>query len=183
MQTGNIQAYTMQMRYEQQSVMFRQDSTEKAAGAQTQSIEVLATSRTFEFTLQTQEQTTPQFSTQADVIAFLKGLEVDWQAQMHEGRPMYDYTPAEAQELISTDGYWGVDKTSQRLAEFVLKGGGDDIDRLRAGRAGIIKGFNEAEKIWGSKLPELSYQSLDAALAAIDDRIHELNGSVVEAVA
>ena len=183
MQTGNIQAYSMQMRYEQQSVMFRQDTSPNASGAQSQSIEVLATSRSFEFTIQTQEQAGPQFGTQADVVAFLKGLDVDWQAQLHEGRPMYDYTPAEAKELISTDGYWGADKTSQRLADFVLKGGGDDLERLRAGRAGIIKGFNDAEKIWGSKLPDLSYQSMDAALAAIDDRIHQLNGSVVEAVA
>ncbi|HIJ79514.1 MAG: hydrogenase-4 component G [Desulfobulbaceae bacterium] len=183
MQTGNIQAYSLQLRYEQQSVIFRQHTPEQASGAKSQAIEVLATSRTFEFSLKSREQAAPQFGNQAEVVAFLKGLDVDWQAQLHEGRPIYDFTPAEAEEMISADGYWGIDKTSQRLADFVLTGGGDDLERLRAGRAGIIKGFNEAEKIWGSQLPEISYQTLDAALAAIDDKIHQLNGSVIEAVA
>ncbi len=76
--------------------------------------------------------------------------------------------------------YWGVEKTAERLANFVLNGGGDNLDRLRAGREGIIRGFKEAEQIWGGQLPEISYQTLDKALEAIDQRIHELNGSVID---
>lgn len=180
MQTGNVQAYTLQMRYEQQAVFFQRDANVNGAGAKTQSTELFAASRTFEFTMEIQGESSPQFKSQAAVADFLKGLDVDWQAQAFEGRPIYDLSPDEAADLISEDGYWGVTKTAQRLADFVLTGGGNDLDRLRAGRAGILKGLDEAEKVWGGQLPEISYKTMEAALTAIDDKIRQLGGSVVD---
>ena len=50
---------------------------------------------------------------------------------------------------------------------------------MQAGREGIIKGFNDAEKIWGGKLPEISHQTLAKALESIDTRIRELGGGAV----
>ena len=97
----------------------------------------------------------------------------------YNGRPLTEITPDEATALIAEDGYFGVDQTSQRLADFVIKGSGDDLQRLQAGREGIVRGFNEAEEIWGGKLPEISYQTLDKALKLIDDRIQEMGGGTL----
>ena len=97
----------------------------------------------------------------------------------YNGRPLTEITPDEATELVAEDGYFGVDQTSKRLANFVIKGGGDDLQRLQAGREGIVQGFNEAEEIWGGKLPEISYQTLDKALSMIDARIQEMGGGTV----
>lgn len=97
----------------------------------------------------------------------------------YNGRPLTELTPEEATDLVAEDGYFGVNKTAQRLADFVITGGGEDLQRLQAGREGIIRGFNEAESIWGGKLPEISYQTLEKALATIDDRIQELGGGTV----
>jgi len=64
--------------------------------------------------------------------------------------------------------------------DFVIKGAGNDIDRLRAGREGILRGFREAEKAWGGMLPDISYQTITKSLEAIDEKIRKSGGSVVD---
>lgn len=89
-------------------------------------------------------------------------------------------TPEDAQDLISENGFFGIDQTSRRLADFVIKGVGENLDRLRDGREGILRGFQEAEEIWGSELPEISYKTLVKALETIDERIRQIGGSVLD---
>ncbi len=108
---------------------------------------------------------------------------IDFEAIGYTGKPIADMSPDEAKELVSEDGYFGVKQTSERLADFVLMGGGDDLERLKAGREGIIRGFKEAEEIWGEKLPDISYETLDKALAKIDEKISALGGSVLDTTA
>ena len=105
---------------------------------------------------------------------------IDYDAIGYTGKPIEELTQDEAKELVSKDGFFGVDKTSQRLADFVIIGAGDDLEKLKEGREGIIQGFKEAEQIWGEKLYDISYETLDKALAMIDDRIKELGGSVLD---
>jgi hypothetical protein len=92
-------------------------------------------------------------------------------------------TPDEAKSLVSEDGYFGISKTSARLADFILSGAGDDLEKLKAGREGIVRGFKEAEQIWGQKLPDISYETLDKALSKIDEKITSLGGSVLDTTA
>lgn len=108
---------------------------------------------------------------------------IDFEAIGYTGKPIADMSPDEAKELVSEDGYFGIKKTSERLADFVLMGGGDDLERLKAGREGIVRGFNEAEEMWGGKLPDISYETLDKALAKIDEKISALGGSVLDTTA
>lgn len=108
---------------------------------------------------------------------------VDFEAIGYSGKEIAKMTPEEAKDLVSEDGYFGISQTSQRLADFVIKGGGDDIERLKAGREGIIRGFNDAEQIWGEKLPDISYSTLEKALAMIDEKIGSLGGSVLDTTA
>ena len=79
--------------------------------------------------------------------------------------------------------FWGVGQTASRLADFVISGGGNDLNKIRSGREGIITGFKEAEKMWGGELPDISYRTLDKALEDIDNRIHELGGNVIDIAA
>lgn len=108
---------------------------------------------------------------------------IDFQSIGYTGKPIADMTPEEAKSLVSEEGYFGVSQTSTRLSDFVLNGGGNDLERLKAGREGIITGFNEAEKMWGGKLPDISYETLDKALAKIDERITALGGNVLDTTA
>jgi hypothetical protein len=86
----------------------------------------------------------------------------------------------DAEKLISENGYFGIKQTSGRIAEFVLNGGGDDIEKLKAGREGMLRGFKEAEKVWGGRLPEISYSTIEQALKQIDDKIYSLQGSIID---
>ncbi len=105
---------------------------------------------------------------------------IDFKSIGYTGKPITNMNPEEAKALVSEDGFFGVTQTSNRLADFVLSGGADNLDRLKAGREGIIRGFNEAEKIWGEKLPDISYETLNKALAKIDEKIISLDGSILD---
>lgn len=108
---------------------------------------------------------------------------IDFKSLGYTGKPVADMNPDEAKALVSEDGFFGVTQTSARLSDFVLSGGGDNIDTLKAGREGIIRGFNEAEKMWGGKLPDISYQTLDKALSKIDEKITSLGGTILDTTA
>ncbi|MGA9046671.1 hydrogenase-4 component G [Sulfuricurvum sp.] len=108
---------------------------------------------------------------------------IDFKAIGYTGKPIADMNPEEAAAVVSEEGFFGVTQTSNRLADFVLMGGGDDLERLKAGREGIIRGFNEAEAIWGGKLPDISYETLDKALAKIDEKIISLGENILDSKA
>lgn len=99
---------------------------------------------------------------------------------IYNDNPISELSPEQATELVGEDGYFGVDQTSQRIIDFVITGAGDDIERLKSGREGILKGFKEAEKAWGGKLPEISYETLAKSLEAIDEKIQANGSSVVD---
>jgi hypothetical protein len=98
----------------------------------------------------------------------------------YDGRPISELSSDEAVFLVDKDGYFGVAKTSARIADFVINGAGDDLERLKKGREGVLMGLKAAEKAWGGKLFDISYETMDNALKAIDDRIAELGGSIVD---
>ena len=77
-------------------------------------------------------------------------------------------TQAEAQELISEDGYWGVEQTSDRIVEMAVSLGGNDPEKLAEIKAGIEKGFKMAAEALGGSLPDISIDTFDAAMEKLD---------------
>ena len=75
---------------------------------------------------------------------------------------------AQAQQAISEDGYWGVNKTSDRIIEMAKALTGGDPDKIEAMRAAFEKGFKEATKTWGQELPGISSQTYDAVMEKFD---------------
>lgn len=78
-------------------------------------------------------------------------------------------TRAEAQALISEDGYWGVEKTSARIVEFAIAGAGGDISKIEEIKAAIDNGFGMAAETLGGSLPEISTQTYDAVMEKLDE--------------
>lgn len=78
-------------------------------------------------------------------------------------------TKAQAQKDISEDGYWGVKQTSQRLFDFASALAGDDVEKMKEMQAAMEKGFKQATKSWGNKLPEISHNTLNAANKLFDE--------------
>jgi len=98
----------------------------------------------------------------------------------YEGKPIANLSQSEAAELVSEDGFFGVAQTSERIANFVISGAGGDEELLRAGKKGILQGFADAEKMWGGKLPDIAYETINKAVEMIDKALVENGFSVLD---
>lgn len=81
----------------------------------------------------------------------------------------------EAQELVSDDGYFGIEQTSDRIVDFAIAISGNDPSRIDAIRSGIQKGFDEALEAFGGSLPEISHNTYDAVNAKLDAWVESSN--------
>lgn len=108
---------------------------------------------------------------------------IDYGAIGYTGKPLSQLNQDEAKALIADDGFFGIAKTSERLSDFVINGSGGNMDLLKKGREGIERGYKEAERMWGGKLPEISQETFKIALEKIDKAIAERGGNVLSAQA
>ena len=86
-------------------------------------------------------------------------------------------TIAQAKEDISEDGYWGVNQTSDRIVEFAKALTGGNPDKIEEMRAAFQKGFDQATKTWGGKLPDISQKTYEATMKKFDDWAAEAQGT------
>jgi len=98
----------------------------------------------------------------------------------YKGEPIASLSKDEASELVSEDGFFGITQTSERIAQFVVAGAGGSEELLREGRKGILQGFDEAEQIWGGKLPEIAYETINKAVEMIDKALVEGGFSIMD---
>lgn len=82
-------------------------------------------------------------------------------------------TKAQAQKDIAEDGYWGVKQTSERILDFAKALTGGDPSKMESMRNAFKKGYEQAEKIWGGKLPDISQKTYDAVMKGFDDMAAE----------
>ena len=78
-------------------------------------------------------------------------------------------TKEQAQKDISEDGYWGVKQTSQRLFDFASALAGDDVNKMKQMQSAMMKGYKQAQGAWGTELPSISQETVDAANKLFDD--------------
>ena len=98
----------------------------------------------------------------------------------YTGKPIASLSQDEAAELVSEDGIFGIKQTSERIANFVINGAGGDEDMLRAGREGMLRGFKEAEQMWGGELPEISQTTMQKAIEMVDKAMADLGYSIID---
>lgn len=77
-------------------------------------------------------------------------------------------TRAQAKKDIAPGGYWSVEATSDRLVSFAKAVAGDDPVMADKMINAVKKGFDEATKAWGKKLPQISHDTLDATMEKLD---------------
>ncbi|MEA3314503.1 MAG: hypothetical protein U9Q30_01440 [Campylobacterota bacterium] len=130
------------------------------------------------FTMNTQDLTMQNSEAQKSILDFLAGKDVENQLSLldigYEGKAITELTEDEAKELISDKGFFGISETSQRVADFVFAFSDDDLSILQKSREGIVKGFEETEKLWGEELPNISYETQAQTLKLIDAKIQEI---------
>ena len=76
---------------------------------------------------------------------------------------------AQAQKDIADDGYWGIEQTSDRLVSMAQALSGGDASKADKMIAAIKKGFDQASKAWGGKLPDICQKTIDAATKKMED--------------
>ena len=75
---------------------------------------------------------------------------------------------AQAEADIAEDGYWGVNQTSDRILDFAKALSGNDKSKAQELADAFKKGFDQATKAWGGKLPDISRQTYDKVLEKFD---------------
>jgi len=98
----------------------------------------------------------------------------------YDGKPIAELSQEEASELVSENGFFGITKTSERIANFVIQGAAGDENLMRAGREGMLVGFKQAEEMWGGKLPEISQETMKAATELVDKAMTDLGFSIID---
>jgi len=80
---------------------------------------------------------------------------------------------AQAQQLISEDGFFGVKQTTDRIMGFAkaMVGEGASDAQIEKMRAAVQKGFDEVARMFGGfdKLPDVTKQTHEAIMKAFDD--------------
>ncbi len=82
-------------------------------------------------------------------------------------------TKAQAEKDVAEDGYWGVEKTSDRIIDFATALTGGDPDKIEEMREAFKKGYEQAEKTWGGELPDISKRTYDAVMEKFDKLAEE----------
>jgi hypothetical protein len=155
--------------------------SEKAGSRETgESVTVQTNRLIIEIHLKIQIESKDRFGTQAGLNKFPAGGDIDLSGFSYNGKPITELSQDEAKALISEDGFFGVNNTAQRIFDFVAAQAGNDLEKLQVGREAILKGFKDAEQIFGGTLPDISYETLDRLIGMVDEKIRGLGGTVVD---
>ncbi|MFU9854959.1 hypothetical protein [Campylobacter coli] len=106
--------------------------------------------------------------------------DIDFASLGYNGKNPLTMNTDELNQLISEEGFFGIDNTANRIADFVIKGAGNDVEKLKKGLEGIKQGFEQAEKIWGGELPQISQDTIEATIKKVSDRIDELGEKTLD---
>lgn len=70
----------------------------------------------------------------------------------------------QAKKDTAEDGYWGVKQTSDRILDFAKALSGGDSSKADELLNAFKKGFEQATRAWGGKLPQLCQDTYDAVV-------------------
>lgn len=79
------------------------------------------------------------------------------------------YGPAELTGEAGEKEFWGVEATARRIFDFAVSLSGGDKENMKVLRESVHKAFAECEKLFGGKLPDISYQTLDKINSLFDE--------------
>jgi hypothetical protein len=104
-----------------------------------------------------------------DNLKYAGAASEDYESSFYYEETSSSTTTITIQEAISEDGYWGVEQTANRIVDFAKGVSGGDTSKIALLRDAILSAFSSSEKAWGSKLPDISYQTIDRVKALLDD--------------
>lgn len=79
-----------------------------------------------------------------------------------------DESITKAQADVAENGYWGAKAVSDRFVDFAKALSGGDPSKADMLLESVKKGYEEAEEIWGSELPQLSKDTLAMTISKFE---------------
>jgi hypothetical protein len=80
-----------------------------------------------------------------------------------------ELTPEEAQAEVAEGGAWSAEAVSKRILDFVKAFDTGDQARRDLLRDAVERGYEEAEAAWGSKLPDISRDTMKLVRKGLDE--------------
>ncbi|WP_293976562.1 hypothetical protein [uncultured Clostridium sp.] len=75
----------------------------------------------------------------------------------------------QAKESISDGGEYSVDSVATNIINMAKALSGGDSSKISELKEGFLKGFKEAEKVWGDELPDICKKTYDEVLSRFDE--------------
>jgi len=88
-----------------------------------------------------------------------------------------------ANSLLGEDGYFGVEKTSQRLFELAKALAGDDTEKLKEAKDAITKGYESVVGLFGENTPDITHDTYNKTMEKMDGYIDHLNRQIEKSYA
>lgn len=113
-----------------------------------------------------------------DMVSQLLGQATNASGKNKQGLTLESIMKSYDLEYIESDGsedFWGAEKTANRILDFAKSLAGSDPKAFEKVKNAFEKGFGECEKIWGDKLPDVCYDTLDKVRSGFDEWEKELN--------
>jgi hypothetical protein len=95
-----------------------------------------------------------------------QGLAEGWSIRDIE---ITDEMRADAQAMLDEGGYFSVEETAARMLDFAVALTGGDPAQIEVMRDAVQRGFDQAERMFGGELPEISHQTLQAVMNGFDE--------------
>jgi len=91
----------------------------------------------------------------------------------YTGTPLTQLSAEEATSLIAKDGMFGVNKTSQRLADYVMNNANGNHDLALVGREVLNDGLQNTQDIFGSAVSNPLQQTIQASRELLDNKMFD----------
>ncbi|MCL1843232.1 MAG: hypothetical protein FWF79_05425 [Defluviitaleaceae bacterium] len=76
---------------------------------------------------------------------------------------------ADAEAMIAEGGYFSVEETASRMLDFAVALTGGDPAQIDVMRDAVQRGFDQAERMFGGELPQISHDTLQAVMDGFDE--------------
>lgn len=107
----------------------------------------------------------------ANVQIMSVSIEISVHTEITDGADTADT----ANSLLGEDGYFGVEKTSQRLFELAKVLAGDDTEKLKEAKDAITKGYESVAGLFGTDTPDITHDTYNRTMEKMDSYIDYLN--------
>lgn len=92
----------------------------------------------------------------------------------YEGKELSKLDKKEAKDLLKKDSFFAEDETAKRIAKYVEKITGNDVDALEETKRGLKRGYEEAQKIFNKEKPVITTNTESKTFDLIDKKIEEM---------